>query len=144
MKKIFIIIAILGAVGAGILLLNSRECQGDKCDIASNTTPTPTVQLSIVEQARQDLNIGGLLVDVRTPEEFAESHAKDAINIPLTDIEQGIYPSVAKDQPVYVYCRSGNRSNQAQDLLEQAGFTRVIDIGGLIDWQNQGGEVISS
>jgi rhodanese-related sulfurtransferase len=37
-----------------------------------------------------------------------------------------------------LYCRSGNRSDQAQQLLEQAGYTNVQDMGGIIDWQVQG------
>ena len=73
-----------------------------------------------------------LLVDVRTVEEFAEGHFPGAINIPHEDIVQGIHArNVDKDQTVLLYCRSGNRSGQAEDRLQSAGFSGAKNVGGL-------------
>lgn len=78
-----------------------------------------------------------LLIDVRTPEEFAEGHIANAVNISLQTLSERLN-EVPRTLPVVLYCRSGNRSNEAQQLLEQAGYTNVQDMGGIIDWQAQG------
>jgi phage shock protein E len=73
------------------------------------------------------------LIDVRTPQEFATQHAEGAENIPLQYIANGVLPDYNKDEELTLYCRSGGRSEQAKQLLEQAGFTRVTNTGGLSD-----------
>jgi phage shock protein E len=78
-----------------------------------------------------------LLLDVRTPEEFAEGHIAGAINIPLDELE-GRLSEVPTDAPVVVYCRTGARSAQAASLLEDAGYTQIHDLGGITDWTAQG------
>ena len=73
-----------------------------------------------------------LIIDVRTAEEFAAGHFPGAINIPHEDIIQGIKESnVGKDQTVLLYCRSGNRSGQAEGRLQSAGFSGAKNVGGL-------------
>ncbi len=73
-----------------------------------------------------------LVVDVRTVEEFAEGHFPGAINIPHEDIVQGIRArSVDKEQTVLLYCRSGNRSGQAEIRLQSSGFAGAKNVGGL-------------
>ncbi len=73
--------------------------------------------------------MGHILIDVREPDEFAAGHAKGAINIPLNDIAQGAAQlgSVPKNAEVIVYCRSGNRSGVAMQILRQRGFTNVTN-----------------
>jgi len=78
-----------------------------------------------------------LLLDVRTPEEFASGHIAGAVNIPLDTLESRM-SEVPKDQPVVVYCRSGNRSAQAADLLEEAGYSNIRDLGGITAWTAAG------
>lgn len=73
-----------------------------------------------------------LIVDVRTAEEFAAGHFPKAINIPHEGIIQGIYEyNIGKDQTVLLYCRSGNRSGQAEARLQSAGFSGAKNVGGL-------------
>ena len=73
-----------------------------------------------------------LVIDVRTAEEFAEGHFPGAINIPLEDIVRGIRArNVDKDQTVLLYCRSGNRSGQAEVKLQSSGFAGAKNVGGL-------------
>ena len=73
-----------------------------------------------------------LIIDVRTAEEFAAGHFPGAINIPHEDIIEGIQEyNVGKDQTVLLYCRSGNRSGQAEARLQSAGFSGAKNIGGL-------------
>lgn len=76
---------------------------------------------------------GAVVYDVRTPEEFAEKRVRSAENFPLDSLEAGNLPLDAKNAPLYVYCRSGNRSAQATEILKKAGFTNVTDMGGLED-----------
>lgn len=83
-----------------------------------------------------DANAQHTLVDVRTPEEFSAGYIPGAINISLQELQQKMN-HIPKDKPVIVYCRSGNRSAFAANLLIQAGYTEVYDLGGIIDWVRQ-------
>lgn len=87
---------------------------------------------------------GGQLIDVRTPEEYIAGHAGGAVNVPLDDIANGKLSKINKDKTVYVYCRSGKRAGQAKVALEKAGYKDVINLGGLSNWQDQGGVVCKS
>jgi len=75
-----------------------------------------------------------LWIDVRSAGEYEQGHLEGAILIPHHDIEEGV-ASLKIDQgaTIYLYCRSGNRSGKAQKRLEAAGYTRVINVGGLED-----------
>ena len=77
------------------------------------------------------------LVDVRTAEEFDGGYIPGAINISLQELQQKMN-RIPKDKPVILYCRSGNRSAFAANILMQAGYTEVYDLGGIIDWARQG------
>jgi phage shock protein E len=79
---------------------------------------------------------GALLLDVRTPAEFAAGHVDGALNVPVQELETALASLPAtKDQAIVVYCRSGARSARASGLLKQAGFTRVHDLGGMANWR---------
>jgi phage shock protein E len=83
-----------------------------------------------VKAAREHLAAGGVVIDVRSPGEFASGHLKQAMNIPLGDL-----PEVAekrlpkKDQPVLLHCLSGARSGMARRRLQKMGYTRVFNLG---------------
>lgn len=79
------------------------------------------------------------LVDVRTKDEFAVSHLKDAQNICVTDndFKQKV-AFLDRSKPVYVYCKKGGRSAQASKILKQMGFTKIFDLqGGITNWEQQ-------
>lgn len=79
---------------------------------------------------------GALLLDVRTPEEFAAGHIDGATNIPVQQLEARLWSLPAsKDQNVVVYCRSGARSSKAAGILKNAGYTRVVDLGAMSNWK---------
>lgn len=71
---------------------------------------------------------GAFLVDVRTPMEFAEGHVKGSVNIPLNNVASQLAKFKNKKN-IVVFCRSGSRSSQAKSILEQNGFTNVINGG---------------
>lgn len=75
---------------------------------------------------------GAFLVDVRTPAEFAGGSVKGAVNIPLHKVQEQLSGFITRKN-IVVFCRSGNRSAQAKNILEQNGFQDVINGG---TWQN--------
>ena len=72
------------------------------------------------------------LIDVRTPAEFAEGHLADAVNVDVMapDFRQRIAEMDLPNGPVYLYCRSGNRSGQATSILHDLGHTGAVNVGG--------------
>ena len=81
---------------------------------------------------------GYMILDVRTPEEFADKHIPGAVNIPNETIGTDEIPELPdKDQLILVYCRSGNRSKQASEKLAALGYTNVVEFGGINDWPGE-------
>lgn len=76
------------------------------------------------------LDDGGILIDVRTPKEYKDGHVPGAINRPVEDINSW-KDSIEKEQAIYLYCRSGNRSGQAAKTLKNNGYSKVYDLGGI-------------
>lgn len=81
------------------------------------------------------------LLDVRTPQEFAGGHIEGAANIAVETLQAHL-SEIPRDQPIVLYCRSGNRSAQAAQILEAAGFTGIYDLGGIVSWQQAGLPVV--
>ncbi len=102
------------------------------CALMGSGSPTVTgAQAQELVQKQQ-----ALLLDVRSPEEFAEGHLEKAVNIPVQQLESKLSTLAdKKDQPIVVYCRSGRRSANAKTMLEKAGFTKVADLGAMSNWK---------
>lgn len=80
-------------------------------------------------------------IDVRTAGEYSQGHVSEAINIPYDEITRRIGEATADQSAlIYVYCRSGRRSGIAQSALEEAGYTNVVNVGGLEDARNKAAE----
>ncbi|MDA9128197.1 rhodanese-like domain-containing protein [Flavobacteriaceae bacterium] len=80
-----------------------------------------------------------VLVDVRTPEEYSEGFIEGAINIDYFNQQSFIkqISALDKKEPVYLYCRSGNRSMKAARQLVSLGFENVYDLaGGYMAWSS--------
>ncbi len=111
------------------------------CASSNNQTNTYR-QISMDEAvAMMAEESGYIILDVRTPEEFAEKHIPNAINVPNETIgtdEISALPD--KDQMIMVYCRSGRRSKEAAEKLVKLGYTNIVEFGGIIDWK---GETVS-
>ena len=82
----------------------------------------------------------GTLVDVRTPAEFNMGHIKGAVLINFYDTNfKSDFNALNKNKPVYIYCRSGNRSSKAVGILKDIGFKEIVNLQyGIIDWQRNG------
>ena len=71
------------------------------------------------------------LVDVRTPREYRQDHVENAININyFSDDFRSKFQKLDKNKPVYIYCRSGVRSNKASKILVKLGFKKIYDLKG--------------
>ena len=87
-------------------------------------------------KALMDSEEGYIILDVRTPEEFAAGHIAGAILIPDYEIgEKAESILTDKDQLILVYCRSGRRSKNAANELATLGYTNIKEFGGINDWK---------
>lgn len=79
---------------------------------------------------------GDVLLDVRTPEEFASGHLQGALNLPYDQITADVVTQIPdKTATIQVYCRSGRRSAIAVETLKTLGYTDLQDLGGFSDAQ---------
>lgn len=85
-------------------------------------------------QLRALLAQNALLLDVRTPQEYAQGHIPGAVSLPLDRLEDGGWANLPRGCAVAVYCRTGRRSAVAARVLADAGFAPVYDLGGLPRW----------
>ena len=98
-------------------------------------------------EAKQIIESGAQLVDVRTEVEFEAGHIPGARHIPVADI-QSRAGEFSKDQPVVLYCRAGNRSAPVGDAFAASGFDAHSIDGGILAWSEAGlpldGEVVEN
>lgn len=72
------------------------------------------------------------VIDVRSPEEYAQGHVEGAVNFPVEEIiKDPAVVTLSKDQPIAVYCRTGVRSGEAFKVLQEFGFTHIFDAPGV-------------
>lgn len=139
-------LALLAAIGLG-------ACGGDDAGSGGGaTTAAPAAGAdsspsspSLIEPAAAAALLatpppGMVVLDVRTPEEFAAGHLEGAVMI---DFQSPTFAAdvaaLGEDTPVFVYCRSGNRSAQAVATMVQLGFTDLTELdGGVVAWEAAG------
>jgi phage shock protein E len=109
----------------GAVAFATASCGKDVAPSQSNSAATTSPLKAMLDTA--------LVVDVRTPGEFASGHHPRAINIPVDQVESRIAEFGDKKKPVVVYCASGVRSSRAKQTLEAAGYTSVTNGGGFRD-----------
>ena len=124
-------ISIGGSDGSTSVFIAGKLPKGEK-----NMTYTSIT----MEEAKDIFQNSGdyIILDVRRADEFSEGHIPGAVNYANEDILQD-KPEVLPDleQTIYVYCRSGRRSKEAADKLVQMGYTNIIEIGGILDWNGE-------
>lgn len=107
----------------------------------NNKQPSKTVtqfgEINVITPADfKEKSANQTIVDIRTPQEFAEGYIEGAININLFD--KNFLDQMAqfdKSKPIFIYCRSGNRTSSASKKLSELGFQQVYDLqGGIINW----------
>ena len=116
-------------IARGVVVLKwyaGRNVEVKRYDVKTLTAAEAKAQLDADEEI--------VLVDVRTPEEFAEGHIPGAVCVPNETIVDGAELPFGVDVKLFLYCRSGRRSAEAANKLVAMGYTDVTDLGGIIDW----------
>ena len=117
-------------------------CQTASTETASNAqgnaAQSEIKQIS-VEQAKDVVGAKDTqFIDVRTTGEYAGGHALKAMNFPLDALEKDL-AKLDKNQPVYVICQTGRRSQKGAEILQKAGFKNIYNInGGTSAWEGAG------
>lgn len=86
------------------------------------------------DKAREMVAAGALLVDVRSPAEFASGHIHGARNVPVGEVGRRARELGTFERSVIVYCASGTRSALAKRTLRRAGFKQVYNLGSMRNW----------
>jgi len=120
--------------------VDDEEVDDTAADTAAGIVGLSTISAvdaaAIAETPPADL----VVLDVRTPEEFAEGHLEGAVLVDFYDADfADQLAALDPDVPYLLYCRSGNRSGETLGVMEQLGFTSVADVdGGIIAWADAG------
>jgi rhodanese-related sulfurtransferase len=92
---------------------------------------------AVPEISVQDLPADAVLLDVREPDEWAAGHVEGAVHVPLAEVP-GRLAELPDADPLYILCRSGNRSGRATAWLNQQGLSTVNVAGGMQAWARAG------
>lgn len=109
---------------------------GEAADAPGAYTVSPQVAVEFIEQGERTV------IDVRRPDEFEQAHVVGAININLEDPDfTARIEELDPDEPVLVYCRTGNRSAAAATQMAAVGIKDIADAGGIADLARAGAPV---
>ncbi len=116
-----------------IVLVVLSACKGQTAQTTNSILDVDDYKTIVVGKEVQ-------LVDVRTPKEYQAGFIDDAINIDFFDQSnfKQAFNKLDKNKPLYIYCRSGNRSQKSAKILVELGFTEIYDLkGGYKAWIKQ-------
>jgi rhodanese-related sulfurtransferase len=132
-------LALLGVLLAPLAALAGEPAAKVAAAPAATATAvvTPMSQEALLErQAKHDNSL--FLLDVRTPQEYAEGHVPGAFNVPHDQLASRL-ADVPKDKDIVLYCRSGRRTALAADVLAANGYTKLSHLeGDMVAWTQQG------
>ena len=111
------------------------------CDSGGSAADPGAYTVSAEEAVQMIESDERTVIDVRSPAEYADAHIEGAVNIDVDGDFEAQIEELDPEEPYLVYCRSGNRSAQAAELMEEAGFQDVADAGGLADLARAGAPV---
>lgn len=141
MKKLFILLT--AALLTAIMMTACAENNNSRPIAAPETEAAQSAlgYRQITQDEAQEMmrsESGYIILDVRTPDEYAEGHIPGAICISHDAIPTDDIPALPdKDQLIMVYCRSGRRSKLTAQQLADQGYTNVVEFGGIIDWTGE-------
>ncbi|HHD2754250.1 TPA: rhodanese-like domain-containing protein [Clostridium perfringens] len=122
---------------------NNSTTSQENSDSPKETPAEPVAKDISIEESKKLINEGEvtLILDVRNEDEFAEGHLKNSIQIPVDELKESLGDiEKFKDELVLVYCKTGNRSADAMDILKENGFTNLVHMkDGISKWD---GEVV--
>lgn len=119
---------LIKCIAIGAIVLSSAAVAEGESDISGDQLAQRLAQKDEV-----------VILDVRTPEEFAAGHVPGARNIPHDQLPNRLAELAgAKDKEVIVYCRTGRRAEMAQETLKKNGFKRIVHLDGdMVKWQEE-------
>ena len=119
-----------------ISLASCGEKQNEKSADQNSASAISLISPEELNKANNDI----LLIDVRTPAEYASGHVENSVNIDFRASNfKNLIGELDKNQDVYVYCKVGGRSAGAAKLMEDMGFKKIYDLkGGIIQWEKDG------
>ena len=129
MKDLIYLVLVIAVGVVAIKWYTSRSVTPRTSKVKTLTAAEAKAQLD----ADEDI----VLVDVRTPEEFAKGHIPGAVCIPNETISAEAELPFGVDVKLFLYCHSGGRSAEAANKLVAMGYTDVTDFGGIIDWPDE-------
>lgn len=138
--RTLLVLVVLAVVAAPAL----AACGGEGADVGAAARAAGT-SYDAPEFAERMARPGTVLLDVRTPEEFAAGHIDGARNLPIggPDFEERV-AALDPGSTYAVYCRTDVRSGRALEALAERGLTDVFDLeGGMDAWQEYGGAVVT-
>jgi len=135
----FVIAIVLVLISIGLVACNStdnRDSTKEPSPIVDSTKAFKFTNIGPEEAKKRLENEKGIvLLDVRTQEEYDEKHIPNSLLIPVDVIEkEAPQKLIDKNATIFVYCRSGRRSVTASEALIKMGYTKVYNLGGIIDW----------
>ncbi len=129
-----------GLTGTLLALVAAISVFAAACSSGSATQVIELVSPAKAAEVIAEQPDGLVVLDIRTPEEFAEARLADAIMVDYyaSDFADQL-DRLDKDVPYVLYCRTGNRSSDAVKTMKSLGFTEVYEIdGGIVNWYEQG------
>ncbi len=139
MIKNVLLVSMILILSIGIAGCSTSETNTDEIS-TTEASDIATVNKINGEKAMEMMASGEpyTLIDVRTQAEYDEGHVEGALLLPVDQLETLASEQLKdKDAVILVYCRSGNRSAQASELLVELGYTNVYDFGGIVDWPGE-------
>lgn len=141
MKKPRLVLTVLLAIGIGV----TGGCVGNETYTSVQETPTQIIENTTPQQActliqDNENNPNFLIIDVRTPEEFADGRIDNTINLDYySETFRDELNKLDKNKTYLIYCRSGNRSGKALIIMKELNFTEVYNMsGGILEWIAEG------
>jgi len=140
-----IIGSLVVAIGLITFGIYTTKCHGAECKVEN--TPMKVEQVTskmnprVINQQVENNEI--VLIDVREDSEWNGGHINGALHIALGDLNIETTKGISKDKPLYVYCRSGKRAGEAELKLKELGFSKAEKLGGIIEWQENGGILVA-
>lgn len=131
-------VSVIGGSDGSTAVFLAGKLSGKEERMADYTSITMEEAQQIFEKKEDSDGRDYIILDVRREDEYAQGHIPGAVNLAngdITDTEPAELTD--KDQTVYVYCRSGNRSRQAAAKLAAMGYTHIIECGGILDWTGE-------
>ncbi len=137
-KNKYIYMMILGITFLGLLFF-IKPCYGDGCNLKNIEIKNNLFEINPDKIIKQLENKEIFLLDIREMSEYKESHILGAQNIPLANLNTETVKDLPHNIPIYIYCRSGRRVIEAENILRDLGFDNIVNMGGIIHWEVKGG-----